>query len=418
MINLKFEHNAERSERISESVREFLRLVKTLEESIDAPIVVFQDGKSKAYYIKCNILATDASRLCDIKARQDVSSDETYKANRDLWLTHKTYKKMAEDARDGREFNDIIVEYTTAYTSTRPLKVWGGQHRIQAISDSSSVTSRFHGFRVYFGLSKEQRTELAIISNINMAVSDDTFDRMLEENEFGDMLRLWCQRVGLLPEKENFPDVGSKSAYITVRLARTFIVNFYNGRLIGKDIESVDLEERYYDPYFAESGTTVDPEYEKIVHEINDLTDGSLVDAGLAFAKLNRVQRKAVKESRKVRSLKGFTSKAQLPSVISAWSFVAGLLQSHPCRLANHYAIPKTNSKIPDPLNAQEMSEFRITEDPRTYRGLGTRNDLRERRRLAQLFVSRSREGGAITKTLMRKAVKRVVALVAYEESR
>ena len=347
-----------------------------------------------------------------------VESGEAYKANRKLLFTHKTYKTMNEDARDGREFNDIIVEYSTAYEASRPLKVWGGQHRMHAIIDACDVQSRYHGFRVYFELSKLQRTDVAVISNTHISVSDDTFDRIVEEANFGDVLRLWCQQVGLIPPDSDFPDVGSKSELITVKLARTFIVNFYRGEEIGKEIKSEDLEDRFYDPYLAESGTTVDPEYERLANRKNFLRERSLMDAGQAFADLNGVQRKAVKESSKIRSLKGFRSKAQLPSVISGWSFVAGLLQSHPDRLAHHYKIPKVSSKIPDPLNAQEMSDFRYKDDPRTYRGLGTRSDLKERRRFAQLFVFRSRDGGAITKALMIKTVKRVVALVTYEESR
>ena len=82
-----------------------------------------------------------------------------------------------------------------------------------------------------------------------------------------------------------------------------------------------------------------------------------------------------------------------------------------------NYKLPKTNSKIPDPLNAEEMSQFKHDQDPPTYRGLGTRSALKDRQRIAQLFLAKSREQEVlIDKTFMNKAVSQAVGLIALSK--
>ncbi len=189
-----FDQNAKSNLDVENLVLQFLKKVPTLESQLDMPIVIFQDGVNNSYFIKCAILANAAADLSDLGAKLDVSSKESYRANRELLLTHNTYLKMKEDAKRGREFNDIIVEYNLDYNESKPLKVWGGQHRIYAISEAKHKSNRYHGFRVYFNLNKSQRTEVALISNTNMSVSNDTFDRMLEETLYGDALRKWCRK--------------------------------------------------------------------------------------------------------------------------------------------------------------------------------------------------------------------------------
>lgn len=225
-----FDSNANKNSRAEEAVKGFLAEVRPLEASHNMPVIVFQDGVQGSYYIKCSLLAKDAERLCDLDAKLDVRNPESYRANRELLLTHATYLKMTSDSSNGREFNDIIVEYNTKYNRDAPLKVWGGQHRISAIKKGGKEKNRYHGFRIYFLLSKEQRTELALISNTNISVSNDTFDRMVEETIFGNALRNWCRKIGFLKEGEDFPDTGSRSEKLTVKRARSFIVNFYLGK--------------------------------------------------------------------------------------------------------------------------------------------------------------------------------------------
>jgi hypothetical protein len=325
---------------------------------------------------------------------------------------------MVRDAEKGREFNDIIVEYNTEYNSETPLKVWGGQHRIKAVS-SAKKSNRYHGFRIYFDLTKGQRTELALISNTNISVSNDTFDRIIEETLYGGILRKWCQKVGFLGENEDFPDVGSRSEKITIKRARSFVINFYLGEERGRELKSNELDRNVYEPYLAETGVqsgtgiTADPVYSKIMVQHEILSDSALLTAGKRFLALHNVQYKAVTDPKTPTSnRKSYRNKAYVESVLCGWSYVVGLLQLHSERLSNHYRIPKTSGKIPDPLNAVEMSKYKHDKDDPTYRGLGTRSATTDRQRIAQLFLAKSLEENVlIDQKLMDKAVSVVIGL-------
>ena len=412
-MKLLFDRHVSENTQIEKIVEKFLGEVSTLEISRDMPITVFQDGANGSYYIKCSLLASDAATLCDLNARLDVKSPDSFKANRNLLLQNNTYLKMEADALKGREFNDIIVEFTTAYNPDKPLKVWGGQHRISAISKAAKTVNRYHGFRIYFELSKDQRTEVALISNTNISVSNDTFDRMVEETLFGDTLRTWCQKVGFLSASEDFPDIGSRSERITVKRARSFIVNFCKGLERGKQLDADELDRKVYEPYLTITGVDIDPEYAGLMRTRNILSDDALLRAGQRFLALHHAQYKAITEGDRANNRKAFRNKAFVESVLCGWSYVAGLLQSHPDRLENHYRIPKITSKVRDPLNAVEMSQFKHDSDPPTYRGLGTRSALKDRQRLAQLFLAKSREKNvALDKTFMTKAVNQLAGLL------
>ncbi len=424
MTRVMFDEKAKKSSQAEKSASEFFDRVATLEAKHDMPIIIFQDGASGAYYTKCSLLASDAAKLCDLNAKLDVGSPEGYRANRQLFLKHLTYQRMESDAVKGREFNDIIVEYNTEYDPATPLKVWGGQHRIRAISIAYSKSNRYHGFRVYFDLGKDQRTEVALISNTNIAVSNDTFDRMIEETIFGGILRKWCQKVGFLGSNEDFPDVGSRSEKITVKRARSFVINFYLGRERGKKLKTAKLDQHVYEPYLAETGLkggagiTPDPNYDRIMSTHDILVDSALLKAGERFLALHNAQHRAVTDPKTaVKNMKSYRNKALIESVLCGWSYVAGLLQSHPQRLNNHYRIPRTSRRIPDPLNAQEMSKYKHDKDDPTYRGLGTRSALKDRQRIAQLFLAKSlQENVLIDPRLMDRAVSQVVGLISLSE--
>lgn len=414
-MKIIFDNNASKNEEIKKSVIEFLSKVKSLESSHNMAIIVFQDGASGSYYIKCSLSAEDAAKLCDLSAKLDVKNPESYRANRELLLNHATYLKMEDDSAKGREFNDIIVEYNTDYKRILPLKVWGGQHRINAIKVKGKKAGRYHGFRIYFNLSKKERTELALVSNTNISVSNDTFDRMIEETLFGNVLRNWCRKVGLLNNSDDFPDTGSRSEKITVKRARSFIVNFYNGKEEGKRIKTEDLDRKVYDPYLVASGVKIDPVYETIIQKYNILSDKAIIKAGKKFWALHQAQYKSVTDPKtKTRNFKSFRNKALVESVLTGWSYIAGLLQSHTSRLEKHYKIPKTTSKIRDPLNAEEMSSYKHDQDQPTYRGLGTRSSTMDRQRVAQLFLAKSCQDNVfIDKKLMNKAVSQTIGLIA-----
>ena len=417
-MEIAFDTNARENSKVRDEVKKFLKSVKLLESLYKMPTIVFKDGVRGSYYIKCTLSAKDAAKLCDLNAKLDVKNPESYRANRNLLLKHATYLKMEADSANGREFNDIIVEYNTQYNSSNPLKVWGGQHRINAIKTKGKDLNRFHGFRIYFVLSKEQRTELALISNTSISVSNDTFDRMVEETIFGNVLRNWCRKAGFLNAGEDFPDTGSRSEKITVKRARSFIVNFYLGKEEGAQIATDKLDQQVYSPYLATSGVNIDPKYESIIPKNDILKDAALIKAGRSFFALHDAQYKAVKNPKtNTINSKGYRNKALIESVLTGWSYVAGLLQNHPKRLANHYVIPKTTTKIPDPLNAEEMSQFKHDQDQPTYRGLGTRSSLKDRQRIAQLFLAKSCEqNGILDKKFMNKAVSQTVGLIALSK--
>lgn len=420
-MNILFDDKAQENETVSNDVKAFLDEVKPLEIAKKSPVIIYQDGKSGGYYVKCGILAEVVCSLLDINAKLDPADKDSFRANRELLLGHNTYIRMVSDAKAGREFNDIIVEYTKKYTPEKPLKIWGGQHRVKAIQAAYQETqiSRYHGFRIFFNLSKQQRTEIALISNTNIAVSNDLFDRLQEETFVGLKLRIWSYQVGLLKEGDDFPDLGSRSEKITVKQARTFITNFYKGQEKTSDLKNNDLDKNVYEPYLCESGASLDQEYEKIINNFGESIwqNKALLSAGKAFAALHKAQYNAVKASKTIPNRKGFRNKAMTESVISAWAYVAGLLQKNPARLQNHYSIPKSNKAVPDPLNSRDMSTFRHDSDEPTYRGLGTRSAIKDRQRMAQLFLARSLEKDkAIDKNMMNKAVSQVVGIKSLQK--
>jgi hypothetical protein len=403
---------------VEQEVEKFLSNVPTLEGVVGSPVAIFQDGRSHSYYIRCGIGAAVVAPLLDLDARLIPNSPDSFRANRDLLLDHDTFKKMKGDAVEGREFSDIIVEYCDSYTPGKPLKVWGGQHRSLAIQDAlaSGSKSRYHGFRIYFSLTKEQRTEVALISNTNIAISNDLFDRQLEENLVGPNLRKWCEAAGLLDAKEDFPAQGSRAERITTKLARSFMVNFFKGKAAGEAIGKEGLDKNFYEPYLCSSGATLDGQYEKLVKQEGAglWKNLALLEAAKAFAALHAAQYKAITQSKQqITNLKGFRLKALTPSVLTAWAFAAGLLQVDPTRLKAHFKVASVKG-WPDPLNAKEMSNFHHDEDAPTYRGLGTRTDLKDRQRMAQVFLARSKDADRVfDKKLLDQAVSQVVGLKA-----
>jgi hypothetical protein len=138
--------------------------------------------------------------------------------------------------------------------------------------------------------------------------------------------------------------------------------------------------------------------------------DKGLLEAGKSFAKLHKEQYEAIKESKV--NYKSFRMKALVPSVASAWSYVAGLLQAHPTRLQVHLSVPQPPKDAPDPLNAEEMAKFRYYQDFDATPGLGTKGTLKDRQRMAQVFLARSLDAeGTLDKKLLSSAVNQVAAL-------
>ena len=413
-MEIKIDENTAKKQEIEKTIHTFLRDIDIMEKAENMPVYVFQDGVKKSFYIRCTISGETMSKVVSLDARLNPQSGETFRDNREIRLMHNTFLRMRADADNEREFNDIIAEYITSYLPEKPLKVWGGQHRSRAIIDAflEKKISRYHGFRVYFDLSKEQRTELALISNTNIAVSNDLFDRQLEETYMGPYLRRWCTKVGLLKQGEDFPDVGSRTERIKTQAARNFIVNYFKGKQAGEQLNNDQLDRNVYEPYLCQSGIFLDEEYRKLTEQMGSMlwSDKGLLEAGKAFTRLHRAQYEAVRKSKS--NLKVFRTKALMPSVLSAWSYVTGLLQSHPSRLQVHLTVPQPPISAPDPLNAEEMHKFRYYQDIETYRGLGNRSILKDRQRMAQVFLARTINPEAtLDIKLLHQAVNQVTAL-------
>ena len=179
-------------------------------------------------------------------------------------------------------------------------------------------------------------------------------------------------------------------------------------------------DKNIYEPYVTETGVSIDSKYAKIMSEKGNkiLVDRSLIEAGEEFLELHRTQYEKVKGNpKKIRNRKAYRNKALVISVLCGWSYIAGLLQNHKARLLNHYNIPKTTSKILDPLNAEEMSNFKHDSDLPTYRGLGTRQSAKDMQRLAQVFLAKSLSDSCmLDKRFLQKAVSTVVGLITLKK--
>ena len=105
-------------------------------------------------------------------------------------------------------------------------------------------------------------------------------------------------------------------------------------------------------------------------------------------------------------------------AVVSAWSYVAGALQSNAIRLAKHYSLSDGKK---EPLKSEVLAKGRHQTDADNYRGLGFRVDSKERGRFAQLFWLHAEKGDGITSKMVDSAIKGYEAKRAnleYERSK
>jgi hypothetical protein len=254
----------------------------------------------------------------------------------------------------------------------------------------------------------EQRLDVQLISNTNIATSSDLFDRM-QETYKGPELRAWCQAVGLLGGDQDFADRAGRGGAITVRMARTFITNY----LKGKGVPSAEFDTTDTSPVMCVSGQH-DPAWEKLREEQPDIwKDAALLRAGREFARLVAAQRYAFAGVRPKAPIDR-PEKAMNAAVLSAWAYVAGILHANEVRLGRHYGLAGTTGR--DPLNAVELSRARHRTDPDNYRGLGFRTDAKERGRLVELFYQQAEDGSGITKRSIEVAIAKYHAKQAQLE--
>lgn len=306
----------------------------------EGEIYIFEDEIKRALFCECHIRAGLVISYGTIDVPLDAENQGEYRANRDVVEDSAAFIQMKEDALNGRSFSNIVAEYNTAFDGEHPLKIIGGQHRYIAIAEAlERGVEKVHGVKVYFGLNMEQRLDVQLISNTNIAVSSDLLDRMLETVK-GPQLRDWCQSAGLLREHEDFADRKQRGSRFTVRAARTFIMNYYE----GSAITSKDFSDRKTTPVLAKTGG-VDDEWERLkLNHPGMWEDAKLLAAGRAFSELMKKQKSVfTREDGKV-SNGDYADKASSYAIVAAW-----LSSKRPTR------------SMPKPWRAQNTRPIRTT---------------------------------------------------------
>jgi predicted CopG family antitoxin len=370
-------------------IKEFREIIPTIERKERQPFLMIHDKKSNTFYTECHISGNDFIKFSDPDSTIDPELEELSKANRELETDNYYYEQMVSDAKEGRSFSDIIIEYNTNYAETKPLKILGGQHRnqaiIEAVKDKVNIN---HGIKVYFNLTKEQREDIMRIANTNINVATDLRDRLREE-VLKPLLKKFGHETGMLRQGDNF---GDKRRYDdefspTVRMMRSFIVNFFQGKEFTGNIDN-----DAHIPYLCKSGKEIDFEYMKYYNKFKSkdtFDDAQLIESGKMFAKLHDKQFKNA-EKIKSSSKREYKIKAYNLAIITSWAFASGALQKHQERLNKLYALPDLCNGD-DPLSAIDMAKSKHKLDSESYRGLGTRSDNSERGRLLQLFLDYSK---------------------------
>jgi hypothetical protein len=383
---------------VIENLQKFLKIFRTFEENNGVKLLLLRDKRSNAFYLNSHLDSKVLASKTDSEAVLDPTESEDYKLNREIYTDNYAYRLMESDALKGRSFEDLVVEYDTSYRPDRPLKVFGGQHRIMAIMEAvKKNVSVVHGVRIYFGLSIEQKVNIAMANNTSIAVSNDLLDRM-QEDLLGADLRNWCQTVGLLDERQNFVDRRSPEGIPTVRIARTLLVNFY----LGKDSKEDDFRV----PIVCSSGPGIDEHYKNLRDNI-DWSDKALQTMGLQFTRVHKLQRERVLGRHTDKYIE-FANKAMHPCVAASWAYAAGFLQYDIEALNNHYALADLDPPG-DPLNAKALLNARLKGvDPDTYRGLGARINNVELGRMIEVFLLQATKATqrGITQKLANAAIK------------
>lgn len=178
---------------------------------------------------------------------------------------------------------------------------------------------------------------------------------------------------------------------MTVQSVRTFISSYYAGTETSSD-KFDDVETT---PPLSLSGQH-DPAWDELKSKHPEMwEDPDLLRAGSEFARLIAAQR-VFFQGKKPKAPVDFPEKANNLALVGAWAFVAGALKGNETRLARHYALADPSGN--DPLNAAALVKGRHKTDAEAYRGLGYRNDAKERGRFAELFFVQAEDGSGLTK--------------------
>ncbi|WP_246675813.1 hypothetical protein [Mesorhizobium sp. B2-1-3] len=374
-------------------VEEFAKQLNPAEDAL----LVFRDDRNGAAFLECHVSASSLIKFTTPDTPLDPEGSPDYRANREIVVDHGAYQQMMLDAMNGRSFSNIVCEYVKG--DQLPLKIIGRQHRFSALKQAAASADKHHGIKVYFGLDKEQRLDAQTISNTNIEVSKDLLDRMYETMA-GAELRSWCQAVGFLEDGEDFADKRKRGSPFSVKMARTFIIDYYLGyERAAENFSAIDTT-----PVVPKSGVRSVSDWDNTKKGYPELwSDSALLTAAKEFRALVEKQRDAFSKGGKKVSNPDFAEKALNDAILSAWSYVAGLLHKNAVRLNRHFDL-KANGK-PDPLRASLLVKGKHQTDSESYRGLGYRTDAKERGRFVELFWLHAEKGGGITTPMIDAAI-------------
>lgn len=371
-------------------------------------LFIITDQRTGARYCECHVRGSKFVELATPDAPLDPDEQGEYRANRDVVSNAPAFSKMKSDAKARRSFSGIVAEYAHEQATDKPLLIIGGQHRYHAIKEAlDAAIDEWHGVKIYLDLTTDQRLDAQLISNTVIAISTDLFDRM-HETVSGPQLRDWCQSTGLLAEGEDFADRKSRGSF-TVQTARTFIISYYS----GMKVNSAEFDSKETLPPISVSGQH-DEVWDEVKTAHPDIwKDAELKWAGQEYARLIAAQRKAF-DGKKPKPPVDYPDKASNMALLTAWAFVAGVLQTNATRLKRHYAL--ADSIGHDPLNVTALVKGRHKSDTDQYRGLGYRTDGKERGRFAELFALQAEDGSGITKNNINIAIMKYHAKQAQME--
>lgn len=384
---------------IEDLIAKFLEKAEPVESE---NFYLFRDRKTGALYAECHVRADKLIALGTVDVALDPDKSEDYRANRNLVDDHAAYAQMLTDAAQQRSFSNLVCEFVDG--DDLPLQVIGGQHRFHAIQEACQEgINELHGVKVYFGLDKEQRLDVQVISNTNISVSKDLLDRMYE-TVAGSELRDWCQSCGLLDIGQDFADKKERGKPLTVKSARTFIANFYEG--LSKSNEKFDTVSTT--PLTIKSGIRNPKGWDETkIANPSWASDPALLEAAKNYAILRGNQEAFYVDSKTGKFKPGSADsrdKANNDAVLAAWAYVAGLLQVDKEKLKSHFALGE--SKKGEPLKADVLGKGRHVTDPEAYRGLGYRTDPQERGRFVELFWLQAEKASGISAPLVKAAVE------------
>ena len=398
--------NGKGNEKISALLRNFIAECEPMEGH--EKLLLLSDAKTGAQYCECHITGSKIIGLGTTDVPLDPEEQPDYKANRDIEEGSVVFQKMKEDAKSQRSFSNIVAEWKREQGEVidavdSPLKIIGGQHRFEAIRFAlENQVDAYHGVKVYFALDMPQRLDVQLISNTNIDVSGDLIDRLRETGK-GSQLRDWCHAIGLLERGSDFTDSYMRGGPISVRMATTFITNYFKGKAVeDKNFANVETIPVMYKP----GGSDELWEQTKADHP-KLWSDAGLITAAKEFAALIEAQRRAFTKTKRSgqKAKADYLEKATNLAILSAWAYVAGILHNNSIRLKRHFDLK--NSTNHDPLNAAQLATGRHYTDAPNYRGLGNRYDPQERGRFVELFFIQAGDGKGITKSSIDIAIKK-----------